>query len=55
MCKIINVQQMTKHLWYTYYGLVVRMYITSQQSYSSQINMRQTSFEPYFESRRNNP
>ena len=30
----------TKHLWYKYYGLFVRMYITSQQSYLSQINTR---------------
>ncbi|KAK2192842.1 hypothetical protein NP493_21g01035 [Ridgeia piscesae] len=37
----------TKHLWYKYYGLFVRMYITSQQSYLSQINTRQTSFEAF--------
>ena len=42
----------TKHLWYEYYGLFVRMYITSQQSYLSQINTRQTSFEAYFDSKR---
>ena len=42
----------TKHLWYKYYGLFVRMYITSQQSYLSQINTRQTSFEAYFDSKR---
>ena len=29
-----------------------RMYITSQQSYMSQINTRQTSFEAYFDSKR---
>ena len=39
----------TKHLWYKYYRLFVRMYITSQQSYLSQINTRQTSFEAYFD------
>ena len=42
----------TKHLWYKYYGLFVRMYITSQLSYSSQINTRQTSFEAYCDSKR---
>ncbi|KAK2179647.1 hypothetical protein NP493_478g02005 [Ridgeia piscesae] len=30
----------------------VWMYITSQQSYMSQINTRQTSFEAYFDSKR---
>ncbi|KAK2194059.1 hypothetical protein NP493_3g10016 [Ridgeia piscesae] len=39
----------TKHLWYKYYGLFVRMYITSQQTYLSQINTRQTSFEACFD------
>ncbi|KAK2187983.1 hypothetical protein NP493_148g04037 [Ridgeia piscesae] len=52
ICKIINVQRKDKHLWYKYYGLFVRMYITSQQSYLSQINTRQTSFEAYFDSKR---
>ncbi|KAK2187974.1 hypothetical protein NP493_148g04036 [Ridgeia piscesae] len=42
----------TKHLRYKYYGLFVRMYITSQQSYLSQINTRQTSFEACFDSKR---
>ena len=42
----------TKYLWYKYYGLFVRMYITSQQSYLTQINSRQTSFETYFDSKR---
>ncbi|KAK2181443.1 hypothetical protein NP493_398g01010 [Ridgeia piscesae] len=42
----------TKHIWYKYYGLFVRMYITSQQSYLSQINTRQTSFEACFDSKR---
>ncbi|KAK2163645.1 hypothetical protein NP493_1452g00000 [Ridgeia piscesae] len=42
----------TKHLWYKYYGLFVKMYITSQRSYLSQINTRQTSFEAYFVSKR---
>ncbi|KAK2187846.1 hypothetical protein NP493_153g09000 [Ridgeia piscesae] len=42
----------TKHLWYEYYGLFVRMFITSQQSYLSHINTRQTSFEAYFDSKR---
>ena len=28
----------TKHLWYKYYGLFVRIYVTSQQNYLSQIN-----------------
>ncbi|KAK2188499.1 hypothetical protein NP493_130g01014 [Ridgeia piscesae] len=42
----------TKHLWYKYFGLFVSMYITSQQSYLSQINTRQTSFEAYFHSKR---
>ena len=41
----------TKHLWYKYYGLFVRMYIASQQSYLSQINTRQTGFEAYFDSK----
>ncbi|KAK2159708.1 hypothetical protein NP493_1696g00011 [Ridgeia piscesae] len=46
-------REKTKHLWYNYYGLFVRMYnITSQQSYLSQINKRQTSFEAYFVSNR---
>ena len=43
----------TKQLWYKYYGLFVRMYITSQQSYLSQFNTRQTSFEVCFDSKRN--
>ncbi|KAK2185024.1 hypothetical protein NP493_247g01156 [Ridgeia piscesae] len=45
ICKIINVQRKDKAfiLWYKYYGLFVRMYITSQQSYLLQINTRQTS------------
>ncbi|KAK2154460.1 hypothetical protein NP493_2183g00006 [Ridgeia piscesae] len=42
----------TKHLWYKYYGLFVRMCITSQQSYLSQINTRQTCFEAHFDSKR---
>ena len=42
----------TKHLWYQNYGMFVRMYITSQQSYLSQINTRQTRFEAYFDSKR---
>ncbi|KAK2185883.1 hypothetical protein NP493_219g00018 [Ridgeia piscesae] len=42
----------TKHLWYKYYGLFVSMYITSQQSYVSQINTRETRFEAYFDSKR---
>ncbi|KAK2170916.1 hypothetical protein NP493_1123g01001 [Ridgeia piscesae] len=42
----------TMHLWYKYYRLFVRMYITSQQSYLSQIDTRQTSFEAYFDSKR---
>ncbi|KAK2165743.1 hypothetical protein NP493_1351g01052 [Ridgeia piscesae] len=42
----------TKHLWYKYYALFVRMYITSQQSYLSQIKMRQIRFEAYFASKR---
>ncbi|KAK2173328.1 hypothetical protein NP493_884g04000 [Ridgeia piscesae] len=37
-CKI---SERTKHLWYKYYGVFVRIYITSQQSYLSQINTRQ--------------
>ena len=37
--------EMTKHIWHKYYGLFVRMYITSQQIYLSQINTRQTRFE----------
>ncbi|KAK2192265.1 hypothetical protein NP493_35g01039 [Ridgeia piscesae] len=35
----------TKHLWYKYYGLFVMMYVTSQQSYLTKINTRQTSVE----------
>ena len=42
----------TKHLWYKYYGLFVRTYKTSQQSYLSQINTRQISFEACFDSKR---
>ncbi|KAK2191595.1 hypothetical protein NP493_50g02058 [Ridgeia piscesae] len=42
----------TNHLWYKYYGLFVKMYTTFQQSYLSQINTRQTSFEAYFDSKR---
>ncbi|KAK2181682.1 hypothetical protein NP493_387g02000 [Ridgeia piscesae] len=42
----------TKHVWYKYYELFVLMYITSQQSYLSQIKTRQTSFEAYFDSKR---
>ena len=42
---------MTKHLWYKYYGLFVRMYITSQQSYLSQINIREANFEACFDSK----
>ncbi|KAK2179182.1 hypothetical protein NP493_505g03015 [Ridgeia piscesae] len=41
----------TKHLWYKYYGLFVRLSITSQQSYLSQINTRKTSFEAYLDSK----
>ncbi|KAK2156665.1 hypothetical protein NP493_1955g00000 [Ridgeia piscesae] len=44
--------EMTKHVWYQYYGLFVRLYITSQQIYMSQINTRQTSFEACFDSKR---
>ncbi|KAK2169701.1 hypothetical protein NP493_1178g00037 [Ridgeia piscesae] len=43
--------EMTKHLWYKYHWLFVRVYITSQQSYLSQVNMRQTSFDACFDSR----
>jgi len=35
---------------YKYNGLFIRMYITSEQRYLSQINTRQTSFEAYFDS-----
>ncbi|KAK2180848.1 hypothetical protein NP493_424g00021 [Ridgeia piscesae] len=42
----------TTHLWYKYYGLFVRMNITSQQIYLSKFNTRQTSFEAYFDSTR---
>ena len=42
----------TKHLWYKYYGLFVLMSVTSRQSYLSQINTRQTSFEACFQSKR---
>ena len=41
----------TMHLWYKYYGLFVRIYITSLQSYLLQINTRQTSFEVCFDSK----
>ena len=37
-----------KQLWYKY----VSMYITTQQSYLSRINTRNTSFEAYFDSKR---
>ena len=41
------------HLWYKNDGLLVRMYITSRQSYLSQINTRQTrSFEACVDSKR---
>jgi len=39
----------TKHVWYKYYGLFVRMYLTCQQSYLSHINTRQKSIEAFFE------
>ncbi|KAK2189582.1 hypothetical protein NP493_102g04075 [Ridgeia piscesae] len=42
---------MREHLWYKYYGLFVRMNITSQQRYLSQINTRQTRFEAYIDSK----
>ena len=51
ICKIINVQRKDKALWYKYYRLLVRMYVTSQQSYLSQINTSQTRFEAYFDSK----
>ena len=51
-CKVINVQQNLKHLCYKNHGLFVRTYITFQQSYLSQIKMRQTSFEECFDSNR---
>ena len=41
----------TMQLWYKYYGLFVRLYITSQQRYLLQINARQTSFEAWFDSK----
>ena len=44
--------EVTKHVWYKYYGLFVRMYLTSQQIYLSQINTRQTSFEACLDSKR---
>ncbi|KAK2192341.1 hypothetical protein NP493_33g04019 [Ridgeia piscesae] len=44
MVKSSMYSEKTNHLWYKYYGLFVRMYITYQQSYLSQINTRQTSF-----------
>ncbi|KAK2176853.1 hypothetical protein NP493_635g01016 [Ridgeia piscesae] len=51
--KIINVQRKDNaFMAYKYYGLFVRMCITSLQSYLSQINTRQTSFEACFESKR---
>ena len=54
---VINVKSLicserTMHLWYKYYGLFVRMYINSLQSYLSQINTWQTSFEAWFDSKR---
>ncbi|KAK2179703.1 hypothetical protein NP493_477g04062 [Ridgeia piscesae] len=39
----------TMHLLYECYGLFVRTYITSQQSYLSQINTRLTCFEARFD------
>ena len=42
----------TTHLGFKYYALFVRMYITSQQSYLSQINTRQTGFEACHDSKR---
>ena len=44
--------EMTKHVWYNYYGLFVGMYIISQQIYLLQINTRQASFEACFDSKR---
>ena len=44
--------EMTKHVWDKYYGLFVRMYITSQLIDLSQINTRQTSCEACFDSKR---
>ncbi|KAK2173928.1 hypothetical protein NP493_842g01057 [Ridgeia piscesae] len=43
--KSLMCTEKTKHLWYKYYGLFVRMYITYLQSYLSQINTKQASFE----------
>jgi len=42
----------TKHLWHKYHGFFFNMNITSQRSYLSQINTRQTSFEACFDSKR---
>ena len=44
--------EITKHIWYKYCGMSVRMYIPSQQIYLSQINTRQTGFEARFNSKR---
>ena len=41
----------TKHVWYKYYGLFFRVYITSQEINLSHINTRQTSFEACFDSK----
>ena len=49
-CKIIAVQRKDKAIMI--YGLFVRTYITAQQSYLSQTNTRQTSFEACFDSKR---
>ena len=43
--KLLMGIERTMHLWYNYYGLFIRMHVTSLQSYLSQINSRQTSFE----------
>ena len=50
--KSLMCSERTKHLWYKYYEMFFRMYITSQQNYLSQINSRQTSFEACFDSKR---
>ena len=51
---VINVKssicsEMTKHVWYKYYGLFVRMYIKSQQIYLPQMNTRQTRLQACFD------
>ena len=51
--KSLMCSEMTMLLWYKYYRLFVRMYINSLESYLSQINTRQTSFEACFDRRVN--